>query len=186
MILEAAVELVKALAWPITVLVLVGLFRSEFRSVVARLSRVKYRDVEATFERELEAIEAEVEAIPGPKVRASSAAVDEDRVMRLAAISPRASITEAWREVELATMDAARAQDIDVSGHIAGTRIVRQFVQRGLVNQNVLPIYDRLRRLRNSAAHSHDFQLDADEAQRYASLAIELARGLHELAGSNT
>jgi len=184
--MDIVIQLVDALAWPVTVLLLARLFRSELRGVLTRLSRLKYKGVEATFERELEAIEAEVEAIPGRRALPPSADVDDDRVLRLAAISPRASITEAWREVELATMRAAQAQRIDVAGPIAETRALRTLVAQGRVSEDVLPIYDRLRRLRNQAAHAQDFEIDADEAQRYASLALELARTLNGLIDSET
>lgn len=184
--MDIVIQLVDALVWPVTVLLLVCLLRNELRGLLARLSSLKYKDLEAKFERELEAIEAEVEAIPSRHDLPSSAAVEQDRMLRLAAISSRASIIEAWREVELATKDVARAKSIDIPRAIASVKVIRQLAECGLINDDILSIYNRLRHLRNQAAHARDFEINADEAQRYATLALELAWTLRSKIQTDT
>jgi len=158
--------------------------------VLARLSRLRYKDLEATFDRELREAEEEAKRIPSLSPRRELPAADEladyDRVFRLVPISPRAAITEAWREVELATAKAAASSGIDVgSHHIAGTRHMRLLSAQDVVPPEVLGVYDRLRRLRNGAAHAADFDIDVQEAERYVDIALGLARRLNSIGNAN-
>jgi hypothetical protein len=164
-----------------TVLVLGLLFRSELRGVVSRLTRVKYKDLEAQFDRELR--EAEKRAKEIPEVRGDSrlhlqGSAEHPRLFRLAQISPRAAVVEAWREVELATSRAARAAGLPVEGRIAGTRHLQKLVQQGVVGGSFVPLYEQLRRLRNEAAHAAEFDIDQTEAERYLDVALTIVDGL--------
>jgi hypothetical protein len=54
------IEFVKALVWPITLIILGIMFKSEFKKIIDRLAHVKYRDFEAEFNQELKVAEAVV------------------------------------------------------------------------------------------------------------------------------
>lgn len=184
--MDIIIEIIKTLAWPVTVLLLGFLFRRELRNILSRLSHLKYKDLEAQFNRELGQVEEEakkIETISQPGQLPSPEEESEyDRITRLVSISPRAAITEAWREIELATLKASRASGLDAdTRHIAGTRHMRELVSRGLLSERILPIYDRLRRLRNRAAHVEEFAIDVADAERYIDVAINLARQLNRI-----
>jgi hypothetical protein len=196
------VDLVAALAWPATVLVLGLLFRSELRGVIGRLTHVKYKDWEAQFDRELREAERRAKEIPEvhrePRLQLPES-TEHERVLRLAQISPRAAVVEAWREVELATSRAARVAGLSVEGRIAGTRHFQKLVQQEVVAGSFVPLYEQLRRLRNEAAHAPEFEIDQAEAERYVDLALAIVlaldrvgvdappnQGLHPTAATNT
>lgn len=184
------VALVSVLAWPLTVLILVFLFRREFRQAASRLSSLKYKDLQADFARELASVEDEIKLLPPTSTtNRSDASVtqtatelsSEERLLRLAEISPRAAITEAWRDVELTTKAAAEAYGIAERGTVAGIREIRELARRGLLPDDVAEVYGGMRRLRNEVAHADEFLLDQDDAVRYIELAKELQKRLADL-----
>ncbi len=180
--MEVIVQLVSALAWPITVIAIVLLFRREFGAAASRLRTLAYKDFRAEFERDLLKLEGEVRQLPekpfqsfAANIDKRSSQTDEAVLLRLAEISPRAAIMEAWRNIEVTTKQVADVHGISVSGNIAGVRAVNELVKKGLLPGSVIPIYERMRHLRAHAAHAEDFAIEQDGAERY----IEMAHAFH-------
>lgn len=175
--MELLVTLIIGIAWPVAVIWIAYLFRSELRSLLHRMSLLKYKDVEAKFETGLAEAEAKVIAIekhsppvlPNPEINSKL-----ELLRRIADTSPRAAIMEAWVLVEEAA---------GKSGFVQGSTIPRVnphlFVME-LVHQGKLPkgsdsLLDQMRKLRNQAAHLSDFNLNQDEADRYLQLAARMS-----------
>jgi hypothetical protein len=97
-----------------------------------------------------------------------------DRFLRIAEISPRAAIMEAWRDIELATKQVADVAGISVGGNIAGVKVIRQLAKRDLLPPTVASAYDGMRKLRARAAHAADFAIEQEEAERYIETANQL------------
>src|SRR5262249_50169356 len=171
-ILKAITELTKAIAWPAVVFAIGLLFRTEIRHALGRLSHLKYRDIEASFKEELRSVEAESRLIEtslptGPKTKmvpGPEAVEARDRLLSLAAISPRAAITEAWLEVEASVQSLAEDQGIKGQRFISAINALHA---KGVIPFAVLNITTQLRDLRNRAAHAPEIALTQSEAERY-------------------
>jgi hypothetical protein len=175
--MQLLVTLIIGIAWPAAVIWIAYLFRSEFRSLLHRVSLLKYKDVEAKFETGLAEAEAkviEIEKVSTPALPSPEISSKLELLRRIADTSPRAAIMEAWVLVE----DAASK-----SGFVQGATIPRVnphlFVEE-LVNLGKLPkgsdsLLDQMRKLRNQAAHLSDFSLNQDEADRYLQLAARMS-----------
>lgn len=175
--MELLVTLIIGIAWPVAVIWIAHLFRSELRSLIHRVSLLKYKDIEAKFETglaEAEAREVEIEnnlppALPSPEISSKLAIL-----RRIADTSPRAAIMEAWVLVE---------ESAGKSGFIQGAttpRVNPHLSVDELVNQGKLPkgsdtLLDQMRKLRNQAVHLSDFNLSQDEADRYLKLAARMS-----------
>jgi hypothetical protein len=177
-VIEHITALVSSLAWPVTVLTVVLLFRSEFRGAAGRLKALAYKDFRAEFERDLQILEGNVKELPSEKVplqvekqEAKLSLTDESLLIRLTEISPRAAIMEAWRNIEVTTKQVAQAYGIALSGNIAGVKAIHEIVNKGLLPEQVIPIYERLRRIRARAAHNEDFAIEQNEAEKYIEMA---------------
>lgn len=180
--MELIAQLVSALAWPLTVIIIVLIFRREFRAAAGRLRTLAYKDFKAEFERDLMKLEGEVRQLPEKPIQSlpehtdtKPRQTDEAVLLRLTEISPRAAIMEAWRNIEVTTKQVADVHGISVGGNIAGARAINDLVKKGLLPGSVLPIYERMRRLRARAAHAKDFAIEQDEAERY----VEMAHAFH-------
>lgn len=176
--MEYLVALITGIAWPVAVVWIAHLLRTEIRTLTYRMSHLKYKDVEAKFETTLAEAEDKATAIeriapsgslPGPEVSSKL-----DVLRRVAELSPRAAIYGAWVLVE----DAAAA-----SGYIQGAKIPRVnphlFVEE-LVRQGKLPagsddLVAKMRELRDQAAHIFEFSLSHEEADRYLQLAAKMS-----------
>jgi hypothetical protein len=104
-----------------------------------------------------------------------------DRLAQLAPMAPRAVILEGWLYLEQAAIDAARRHELKLSSSEtrAPQRLQQALQTHGLLDAGQLQIFNRLRNLRNAAAHASDFDFDPDSAIEYADLAIRLAEYLH-------
>ena len=175
--MELFVTLLTGIAWPVAVVWIAYLFKGELRSLMHRMSQLKYKDVEAKFEIGLAEAEAKVNVIeqssPPPLPRPEITSKLE-LLRRIADASPRAAIMEAWVLVE----DAAGK-----SGFVQGAAIprvnphlfVEELVRLGKLPKGSDSLLDQMRRLRNQAAHLPDFSLNQDEADRYLQLAARMS-----------
>ena len=189
--METFVKLIETIAWPTTVIWLGYLFRSELRQLLGRLESLKYKDAEAKFNQQLR--EAEKVAPPASrklavsweKASARGVVTQYEQFRRIAEVSPRAAILEAWLDVEAAVYAAAERAKLEVRGQTNVHSLARNLMSLGKVPEDVMPFFEQLRRLRNNAAHLPDFVLDEGEANKYLELSLGLANTFREYAVSN-
>lgn len=185
---DLIVRIIEAIIWPITILILIWIFRNQLSKVLLKLSKLRIKDIELEFNKDLQEAEhkakelnlvtlEEIKEIPEP----ISLSTLYERIFHIAGISPRAAITEAWRTIELYTMQAAKAQGIEVSGAIAGAKTISILIGKGKLEEEIIQIYENLRRMRNKAAHAYEFDINSEEAIRYVDVALSIANRLRRL-----
>jgi len=182
--MELWIKLIDVIAWPSVILILGFSFRSEIRRVAVRLTKLKYKDLEATFDKELNTIESNVkvfESLPSAPVEDGSENIEEipsnkpfAQILRIAEVSPRASIVEAWREIENVVTRIAQNRGMHRNA-FSGANIIKKLIESDSVDKSLLDEYQRMRKLRNEAAHAEEFQISQNEAERYITIAIEMA-----------
>jgi hypothetical protein len=183
---QTLVQLVSALAWPLTVIIVALMFRQEIRKIASRLSTLSYGDMKAEFEKDLHKLEREVKELP---IKEASTKVDHqkkdsktldsyERLSRIAEISPRAAIMEAWRDIEVTTKQVTDAYGISTNSQISGVKAIRELVRQHLLPEGVVTVYEQMRRLRSRAAHAPDFTITSEEAKRYIDTAYRFHNAL--------
>jgi len=176
--MEIVVNLAIGLAWPITIIWLAYLLRPEVRTLIDRIVSLKVPGAEAKFDKSLK--EAEVEAAKMPPILpASPDKSDEvmsklDQLRRIAAVSPRAAIMEAWVLIETAALSSDYFSDTD--RRPTSIALLHHIVTTGKLSQNSANLIISLRNLRNQAAHLPDFALTQEEAERYLELAVTVSK----------
>ncbi len=93
----------------------------------------------------------------------------------IATESPRAAIMEAWRKIDVETRRAAERLGIALDRCVPALKVFQKLVGRDAVDADMQGVYNRIRKLRNEAAHATDFQLSYEETVRYVELAMWLA-----------
>jgi hypothetical protein len=125
-----------------------------------------------------------------------------DRLYKLAELSPRASILEAWREVELgveevasyegilgATTSLAVLAKVEYGTGLTGPPLLtpallaRRLVDLQLIDTETFRIFEDLRQLRAQASHASDFQPTIESAREYARVAINLVQRIKSFGG---
>src|SRR6266699_2898277 len=103
-LLTAAVEIIKALAWPIATLVILRMFRGPLLALIPFIQSLKLPGVEVTVAREVAEAKslAQPTTLPHETQKAlPPAELDKKaKLYQLAELSSRAAISEAWRELE--------------------------------------------------------------------------------------
>ena len=173
--MELVVNLIVGIAWPVAVVWIAYVFKGELKSLLRRVSQLKYKDLEAQFgaglalaESEVSSLQAAPPAAPRPELLSKL-----ESLRRISDVSPRAAILEAWVLVE----DAAGR-----SGFVQGASIprinphlyVEELVRLGKLPAGSDSLLDQMRKLRNQADHMPDFTVDQDEADRYLQLATRM------------
>ena len=188
-ILTFVVELTRALAWPIAVLTLVLILRKPIRELIPLLRRMKYKEIELEFAKEIAELKAETVApqpalIPPPDENSVVALPQAERatgrrneLLRMVTFSTRVAIMEAWLDLEAAAIDVASSFWTSTSGNVFKdySRLGEYLLQSKVIDHKQLDVFKRLQRLRNNAAHTQELELDESDARSYIELATALA-----------
>jgi uncharacterized protein YutE (UPF0331/DUF86 family) len=185
--LQFLASLAGSLAWPATVVVAVVVLRNQLRRVLLTLTRLRYKDLELDFGRELKEVEKKARAIdvkPAGPPRAIAAPKDSaqtlDEAERLAEDFPEPAVALAWSAVEDELLGAVMRLAIlpDYPPYNSALRNARLLLDQRAIDENTLDILDRLRNLRNMAVHGGAglAGVSPDEAREF----IALARGVVE------
>lgn len=189
--LTFTVEITKALSWPLAVLVSVVILKGYLRGTLLFLRKLKYKDVEVEFAEKIKELDTAIkQELPSSADIDLEQATALDRFIRLAQISPRAAIFEAWREVESAVINAAKANieklqpEIDRwrsvvkshTGHVTDFDLIRAFEHSELLDPEMQRLYRALKSLRNGAVHHDERQIDVDVAIEYGAMAYRIAK----------
>ena len=173
--MEHFVEIIKAIAWPASIVWLGYIFRSEVRQLIGRMSSLKYKDIEANFDKKLAKAESEAKEINIPIEKKSMDELSQaEQLMRIAEVSPRAAIVEAWTLIEMAASKKGLKEGVAIP-RMSPKMIVNYLMMSGKMPKNSIDIIDQLRMLRNQAVHMPDFALNQNEAERYLELAVQSA-----------
>jgi hypothetical protein len=176
-------ELIKAVAWPLTAVVLVVLLRKPIVELIPLLRRLKYKELELEFAQEVSELKAEAEAIAKEKgEEVPSIASTSSNLLNLVAFSTRAAIMEAWLEVESTGVTVASSfwgqSPNDAFRNMP--KLGEYLLQCKVIDEKQLSVFNKLRQLRNKAAHAQDLDLNENDAKSYVQLASDLAKHIRE------
>lgn len=169
-LVNAVAGLLDAIAWPAAVLLLAYLFRDSLSGLVSDLRELRYKGLGARFGDRLEELEARAskaglqEVVPEQEERSD--------INQLAAISPRAAIFEAWRQVEIALRDMAQSRGLREG--LPTIQILNELSSESALPESTEALLTDLRVLRNEAVHEADADIDVSEALEFARLANRL------------
>jgi hypothetical protein len=182
--LEFSASLVKSLAWPVTAFALVMLLRAPLRQALFKVTRLKYKDLELDFGRELKQLEEEARAVDITPVRPTSVAPTDrsstrllEEAARLAHGLPEPAIALGWQAVEdelLSTVMHLKLSP-DYPPDQSAMKNAEVLREQNAIDQRTLAVLDRLRALRNMAVHNIR-AIDITTAEAIEFLA--LARGV--------
>lgn len=188
--MEHIVEIIKALAWPVAVVWLGYLFRNEVTVLMRRITALKYGDSEVSFvSHDLAKIEQKVSESSQTEEVIHESTPEElsqkDQLYRLAEISPRAAIVEAWTLIEI----AAVKRDLTAGTTFKRTNpklILDHLVSTGNFSPKNIEIIKSLGQLRNRIIRLPDFAITQEEGERYLDLAIKSVHAIEAIGSKNT
>ena len=120
---------------------------------------------------------AELRDGPGVPLDEGLSAEDSSKLLRLAEISPRSAVLEAWGILEAEIRETLGDRGVDSAG-VPAVNLGDALQERGLVDADSLQMFHMLRGLRNQAVHETDIGISTDQAIEYANLARDLAASI--------
>jgi uncharacterized protein YutE (UPF0331/DUF86 family) len=185
-ILQFLAAIVAAIAWPATAITLVVLLRRPVSQILTTLTKLKYKDLELDFGRELKQLEKQakaIEVVPS-QVRAVGGPKDPQELLseaeRLVEEFPEPAVAVAWSAVEDHLAQAAERLSGSTSHRRQPpSRVIRSLLEGEAIDQQTVDLLKRMQNLRNAALHErwNAFGgISPDEAREF----IALARGVNE------
>lgn len=171
------IQLVDILAWPLVLVGLLVLFRLEVRGLIGNLRSLRWKEMQAEFDSQLDSARALVDEVEVAAPNSAPATLTAS-VQDLAEVAPRAAVLEAWRGVEEALAGRVERETAGRADSPAGrgrnsASALQYLVGRGLIDRPTHDLLDVLRKLRNAAAHAPAFTLEVEQAKDYVVMASE-------------
>jgi len=173
-VLEFVASVVRSLAWPTAVVVILLVLRKPLAALIPLLERLKFRGLELDFRKQVHEVAAEAdEALPALPPQVAEPASD---IEQLAQVSPRAAVVESWLSVETAASNALqrRLPSISPTDLKYQPRLAQSLRQANILSPKQLSLFDELRQLRNAAVHVPNLTLTPSTAMEYARTARRL------------
>jgi uncharacterized protein YutE (UPF0331/DUF86 family) len=184
-VLQFIASLVNSLAWPIVVIVLVFILRAPLTTVLLTLTRLKYKDLELDFGRELKQLEKEARALDiAPKQLQKTAVKREPRqfleeAAQMADDFPEPAIAVASQAIEAELMTAVMRMGIspDYPPYNSALKNAQLLGEQNKIDSRTFELLNRMRMLRNSVTHGASrAAVKSHEAAEF----VALARGVVE------
>lgn len=167
------------------------MLRKPIGELIPLLRKLKYKEIEMEFSREIAELKAEVLPTPEQPTSPPSIANDKqlaaarlpdrlgskrDELTRMASFSTRVAVMEAWLEVEAAAIEVASSfWGVPPSDTFKNfPRVGEYLLQCKVIDKKQLETFKRLQQLRNKAAHAQELNLSEEDTLSYVELALEL------------
>lgn len=186
---DILVRILDTVVWPLTVIALSYFFRSEIKRIFERLSKFRYKGLEADFEKGLIQTEkiVKISARPLPKIESLGEIVESElgsTILSLLPVSPKSAIIFMWLFVEKAATEAAERSGIFIPPRFSGHQVFQLLNERSLLDDEFITVYRLLRNLRNKAVNMPEFTLGEEEAERYILLGLSIVEFLSQINNS--
>lgn len=183
-ILEFIAEIVTALIWPVTALIILLVLRRSILDLIPRLTRLTYGEFELEFDQQLAEVAAQAEianlpAADGPPLLRAAEKAAATAAKTAEMVYPKGAILEAWETVE-DVLDEMLNRRADRPKARSARAKAQQLVQEGVLDGHELQMLTNLWGLRNMAAHEKDFQPTPQQAAEYSRLADRLIKGIEK------
>lgn len=185
--LEFIASITSSLAWPVVLLIGLLIMKEPLLKALPRLQKVKFKELEAEFDRDLDKIEQDVKAAGLEEVEDTEIVEDlQDRLEQISQISPNAAIVEAFRSVEQSAKTLIKSRNLHPDYKTASPYklIERVLSQNDFLNKKEISIFRDLRNLRNKITHS-DLHASKKQADEYIELAALLIAKIDDAADDN-
>jgi hypothetical protein len=168
--LEFISETIKALAWPLILLIIVLIMKDKIGDLLALITKIKFGEIEVEIGNSLKKLK------PNTKIdlRNYKKTKEDEKFLSLLSLSmtsPRAAILESWLLIEEAAKKRFEKYDAsfkreDFHRHMRGGLEITGVLRNPKAND----LFIDLRRIRNLAVHSTETLLKEQDAIRFVEL----------------
>lgn len=178
-LLEFITKIIGAIAWPLAILIIVILFRSELKKVFLSITKLRYKEFEAEFGKKAEEFENRAKSVtPHGEVLSShkhKTSITDEFLDRLLVESPRIAVIEAFRMVEEAIRNTATFLNLGNSDNRGIRYTIRELERQNYISRETKNLFYEMRSVRNDLSHANGIELAEADARRFVNAAFLLA-----------
>lgn len=168
-------KIIASVAWPITLLAIIFFLRKPIRNLLPFLERLKYKDFELSFRRQLE------EVMETSDIRQVTEGEDGE-LEKIALTSPKSSVLKAWHEIEMAAEEKMKElQPMVRQSQLGPDGALGYFEYMGALIPRTKKTLFQLRALKNQTVHLPDSSLSAQDALGYIQVAAAVKKQIQAL-----
>ena len=185
--LQFIAAVVDSVVWPIVVIAVFLLLKNQLPILFPFVERLKYKGLEVEFRESVQQLSEQSHSALPALVFDEQTDEPRNRLYALAEVSPRSAILEAWLEVEAAAAKSLQIKEPSLAPKVrmaAPLRIGNMLTRHGILNEDQLLVFHRLRDLRNKAVHITDATFRLNEVSEYIGLAASLAAQIRKSAST--
>ncbi len=173
-------NIVNSLAWPLTLVIAILILRKPLHELLPFIQKFKYKEIEIEFGEQIREVSEELaENLAPTQTSLLSYSTENSVLARLADISPRSAVLEAWRQVELAALDAANKLSGNTFKNKTSTfQAIKFLEQQEKLDRSIINALRDLRGLRNQAAHAPELALTKETVLEYVLVADSVVKYL--------
>lgn len=179
---EFIVAAMEHTAWPIAVVVVAGILRSQIGALLGRLETLRHKETEFHFRDAVEQIERSAEESGTQYTEDQGFSGEVSRLKQVAEVVPKAAISQSWNLVD------REISDLLMESEITGSPKVREVMgtlsRHGLSKSWVNQIHE-LRSIRNRVVNRLGVDMDLDHIYSYIELAAGAASAVRAVRSNN-
>jgi len=180
---ELITGLAHALAWPVTVLLVLLLLRGKIGELLLRLRSFQHGETRLNFQDELHAI-SKASDVPTSLVGGTNVESTKplNRLRTLAESAPRQAVLGAWEQLMEAAIGFAQEHQIVLSDQELKTPkyLAQRLRDRGLIDAQTSDALVSMRLLRNKVAHAEAMPVATRDALAFIEMVASLTRNLEQ------
>ena len=178
--MENLIKILGVISWPVTVIIIIFLFRKQLKCLLPFVENVKYKDFEVKFRKELEQIREEAQDA-GIEIQKQLDKTTE--IYKLAEHSPDSAILQAWKNLENAALKKVK----ELASHEANLKILLKhplsyLENTGAIRPSPARTIRELRSLRNRMIHSNEIKVTKETAMEYISLSVAIIKQVEAIS----
>lgn len=168
--LEFVSAIIKALSWPMVVLICVFLLRNPLSKILTNLNRLSYNNLEMVFEQKLNQLETTLDDNEQMNFDIYQTNNKDLEILTIAQVSPNAAIIMAWALIEHELKNLLNSNNLLENKKSNPLSLINLLLKNELLDNETIATLHDLRELRNTAAHSHQETLSYLQAIKYYEL----------------
>ena len=184
--MEILVEIIKTIIWPVTVLISVLILRKGILELIPNLKKLKYKELELEFEKEVIEINANIER-DVPRIELEEKLPQEEGTSyfqvkyAIAKLSPSDSIQNEWEKIEKALLSLSDRYNVNL-GIVKSIRsITLKLKEKGIIDAAIENALLELSAYRNKVVHTHRDIINENISNAYYEGSMRILNYLNSL-----
>lgn len=180
-------NIVSSIIWPLTIGVLLYLFKEPIEELLPLIKNLKYKGFEVKFAQQMSNINEKADNANLPDIDETYYinSINRESIKWLSELkdinlySTRTAIIESWVRVEKLIRKLGKAHLIDSSNKNTAY-ILKELFNKDIISNEIFDICNQLRKIRNKAVHTTNFNVNSESSKEYINLSFRVIAALKD------